>query len=466
MTANFFLLVSLVGCWYLIRHRRLEGEKIGLELGIALIWILIALSRPVSLWLQATWSVESAEVTSAEEGNPINRVVALTFLIAGASILIRRNTNFADLVRENPLLVCLYAYCLISVIWSDVPFVAFKRWFRHLGAVMLVLVLLTDRRGFRAVIMVFRYAAYILLPISIVLFKYYPKLGRHYHPHSGQLMITGVTLGKNALGVLCMLSALFLLVEIHQQWISGNRKSPIAKGDICLGAVAVWLLFKSHSATSLLAFYGGVITYWALGRKRMQKATSPWMFMLVLVATILVPLGSYGLGVAGVDTTLGRFVDLTGHSDTFWGRTVLWKEVIDRVPNAILGSGYETFWLGDRLDEICALYWWKPNEAHNGFVGVYASIGLVGVALLVAVIVQAYRRLFRLYAHAHENEYARIGLALLTAALLYNVTEYAYLGLASMWFIILLVSIRLSSARAEVSDVLEPSPAAAGWIST
>ena len=432
---------------------------------VALIWILIALSRPLSFWFQGAWSSES-DVASIEEGNPINRNLALAFLVVGGFILFRRQSALSDFGAGNKLLICLYLYCAISIIWSDLPFVAFKRWFRHLGPIVLILVMLTDRRGFRAITMVFRYPAYILLPISIILIKYYPHLGRHYHAHSGEMMVTGVTLGKNALGVLCMLSALFLLVEIHQQWISGNRKSPIAKGDICLGAVAVWLLFRSHSATSLLAFYGGAITFWALGRKRMQKATSPWIFMLVLAGTILVPLGFYGIGVAGGDTTLGSFVDLTGHSETFWGRTVLWKEVIDRVPNPLLGAGYETFWIGDRMEQLWDLYWWHPNEAHNGFVGVYASIGLVGVALVVAVIAQAYRRLFRSYIHAYENEYVRIGLALLTAAILYNITEYAYLGLANMWFIILLLSIRLSSARAEASDVLEPSPAAGGWIST
>ena len=378
----------------LIRHRRLERERIGWELGIALIWILIALSRPVSLWFQGSWNLDSNQVASMEEGNPLNRIIALTLLILGVLILLKRYAAITEFIAANPLLVCLYAFCLVSIIWSDDPFVAFKRWFRHLGAVVFALVLLTDRRGFRTVVTVFRYAAYFLLPISIVLFKYVPRLGRHYHFHSGALEITGVTAGKNALGLLCMASALFLLIEIHEQWKSGNRRSFIFKGDICLCGVALWLLYLSHSATSLLAFCAGAVTYWGLGRQRLQRARTPWMFMLVLIVTLAVPLAFYGMGLAGTNTTLGSFVDLTGHSETFWGRTMLWKDVIDRVPNPLLGCGYESFWLGDRVEQLWDLYWWHPNEAHNGFVGVYASIGLIGVALLVAVIVQTYRRLF------------------------------------------------------------------------
>jgi exopolysaccharide production protein ExoQ len=457
--ANLALLVSLVGWWYFIRHRRLEGEKIGLALGIALIWLLIDLSRPVSLWLHPSWSQDS-DLASIEEGNPINRAVALALLVFGILILLKRHANIGEFISANPFLVCLYAFCLISVIWSDLPFVAFKRWFRHLGAVLFVLVLLTDRRGFRAAITVFRYVAYILLPASIVLIKYYPHLGRQYHGHFGEMMITGVTTNKNSLGALCMVSALFLLVEIHKQWTSGNRRSFIVKGDLCLFAAAIWLLHKSHSATSLLAFIAGAITYWALGLKQLRRARTPWMFSLVLVFTLIIPLGFYGVGLTGADSTLGSFVDLTGHSETFWGRTVLWKDVIDTAPNPLLGSGYESFWLGSRLEKLWDLYWWRPTEAHNGFVDVYASLGLVGVAILIGVIIQSYRRLFRLFVQDNADDYARIGLAFLTAALLYNVTEAAFLGLSSIWFIVLLVSIRTSFAPLEASDALEASPIA------
>jgi exopolysaccharide production protein ExoQ len=449
-----------MGWWYLIRHRRLEGEKIGLALGIALIWILIDLSRPVSLWFQSSWSLDADQVTSIEEGNPINRTIALALLMFGVLILLKRNAKIGEFISANQWLVCLYAFCLVSLIWSDMPFLVFKRWFRHLGAVLFVLVLLTDRRGFRAVIIAFRYVAYILLPASIVLLKYFPQLGRHYHGHFGELMLTGVTMSKNHLGALCMISALFLLVEIHQQWTSGNRRSFIIRGDFCLFGVAIWLLYKSHSATSQLAFIAGAVTYWALGLKQLRRARTPWMFLLVLAITLIIPLGFYGVGLTGADSTLGSFVDLTGHSDTFWGRTVVWKDVIDMVPNLFLGCGYESFWLGSRLEKLWDLYWWHPTEAHNGFVGVYASLGLVGVAILVGVIIQSYRSLFRLFVQDNANEYARIGLAFLTAALLYNVTEYAFLGLAPIWFIVLLVSIRMGFAPLEASDALTASPTA------
>src|SRR4029450_352477 len=101
MATNLALLLSLVSWWYLIRHRRLEGEKIGLALAIALIWILIDLSRPVSLWFQSSWSMGSDQVASIEEGNPINRTIALALLVFGVLILLKRNATIGEFISAN-----------------------------------------------------------------------------------------------------------------------------------------------------------------------------------------------------------------------------------------------------------------------------------------------------------------------------------------------------------------------------
>src|ERR1700737_3721411 len=188
MPASIALLVSLMGWWYLLRHRRLEGERIGLELGIALIWLLIIASRPVSLWFYG-W--DEADVAAAEEGSLINRSTAAVMMLLGTIILIKRWPTMAEFVNANKLLICLLALCAISAVWSDFPLVAFRRWFRHLLTIIFVLVLLTDKRGFEAVVTAVRYSAYILLPISIVLFKWYSNLGRAYHQHTGEMQITG-----------------------------------------------------------------------------------------------------------------------------------------------------------------------------------------------------------------------------------------------------------------------------------
>jgi exopolysaccharide production protein ExoQ len=440
MVPSIALLISLLGWLFLIRSRKSEGNRMGLELTIALLWLLILASRPLSLWVHGS-SFDTAD-DALVEGSPINRIAALIFLTVGIVILIRRRVQLAELVSQNKLLFCLIAYCALSILWSDFQLVALKRWIRHLGVFIYALVILTDPRGFRAVIIIIRYCAYILVPASIVLYKWYPQLGRHYFSHSGEMMITGVTMHKNQLGMLCMISAIVLLYEIHRQWSSGDRQSRKLYGDLCILPVVLWLLFKSHSATARMAFLLGGVVYLILWKQ--LRIARPWLFHIILAGALAITIGLTSL--SGILTPV---VDLTGHSMTFWGRMTLWKVVIGLVPNPIFGAGYSSFWLGDRLIEMWDEYWWKPTEAHNGFVEVYANLGFIGVAILIALIVQSYRFLFA--SLPDDPESARIKLTIVAMALCYNITEAGFLGLHPVWFVLVLMV-----ARSQLAIVREP----------
>ena len=432
MIPSIALLCALAGWVLLIRSRKFEGERLGFALTTALIWLLILASRPVSLWLHGT-SYDAAD-EALIEGSPINRIVGLTFLILGIAILIRRRVSIAGFISRNKLLFCLIAYCAVSILWSDFQVIALKRWIRHLGIFIYALVVLTDERGFRAVTTIIRYCAYLLVPTSIVLYKWYPQLGRHYFSHSGEMMITGVTMHKNQLGMLCMISGIILLYEIHREWSSGDRNKHKMYGDLCLLAVSSWLLWKSHSATARLGFLLGGAVYFILWQR--LKIARPWLFHVILAGALTITIGLTSLG--GI---LGPVVDLTGHADTFWGRTRMWKVVIGLVPNPIFGAGYESFWLGDRLIEMWMNYWWHPSEAHNGFVEVYAELGFVGVAILVALIVHSYRSLFACL--PGESESTRVKLTIIAMVVSYNITEAGFLGLHPLWFVLVLAVARL-----------------------
>ena len=54
--------------------------------------------------------------------------------------------------------------------------------------------------------------AYLLIPLSIVLTKYFPELGKQYDTWSGMGYYIGVATSKNMLGALCLVSAVFFLL--------------------------------------------------------------------------------------------------------------------------------------------------------------------------------------------------------------------------------------------------------------
>ena len=63
--------------------------------------------------------------------------------------------------------------------------------------------------------------------------------------------------------------------------------------------------------------------------------------------------------------------------------------------NPWVGTGFESFWLGDRLQTLWNLKFYENfyiNEAHNGYIEVYLNLGLVGVSLIGLLLLTAYRK--------------------------------------------------------------------------
>ena len=73
----------------------------------------------------------------------------------------------------------------MSVLWSDFPDVAFKRWIKAIGDLAMVLVIVTDAEpiGTRRL---FSRPGFVLLPTSVLLIKYYANLGRGYDPSAAR----------------------------------------------------------------------------------------------------------------------------------------------------------------------------------------------------------------------------------------------------------------------------------------
>ncbi len=62
--------------------------------------------------------------------------------------------------------------------------------------------------------------------------------------------------------------------------------------------------------------------------------------------------------------------------------------MIPAVPNAIVGAGFESFWISPSVQNFWRklVGWWHPeglNEAHDGYIEVYLNLGWIGVCLIV-----------------------------------------------------------------------------------
>jgi len=166
--------------------------------------------------------------------------------------------------------------------------------------------------------------------------------------------------------------------------------------------------------------------------RRRIRLIGVWLLGGAILFTINITLGE---GVTGLTAEVGRDVTLTGRTD-------LWAELLRKDINPLLGTGFESFWLGERAQYFWKKYWWRPTQAHNGYLELYLNLGIIGIGLLASMIFFSYRNIRK--SLVTEFYFASFRLSVLIIVLIYNLTESAFKGLHIMWFMLLLVSIEYS----------------------
>ena len=124
----------------------------------------------------------------------------------------------------------------------------------------------------------------------------------------------------------------------------------------------------------------------------------------------------------------------------------------------ILGFGFESYWLGMRLELLWEKWWWKPNQAHNGYIETYLNLGAVGVTLLGLVIISTYRKIVASF--DTDFDFARLRMGLLLAILAFNVTEAAFKGVHFMWTLFFIIAIDFDRSTSKQASPNGPHGAA------
>ncbi len=431
------LLLCAAFVFYLFRTDRARNRGVSGAVWIPFFWMLPSAAREYAFWLDYFLNVKAFS-GSIVEGNPVDRTIQLALLVAGLVVLRRRQIDWSAFFSRNASVWLFFMLGLISLAWSDFPFVGFKRWIRASGNVVMVLVMLTEERPYAALGTVLKRLAFLLLPFSVVLIKYYPALGRDYH--FGQVMFRGVGSHKNTLGQLCLVSGMYFAWDFfllrRTRTDDDERMPPWLY--LVMAAMTLWLLHKSNSATSLvcLVLAVGIL---AVGSREAMRANPPRIFWLVLFGGVMV-----GLAEVAFDLT-GALIHLLGRRPDLTTRVPMWHDLIGMVQNPLIGFGFESFWLGSRREAVIH-NWGIGMQAHNGYLEMYLHLGLVGVAMIAAWFVGGLRKVKQALVEDYPPAVFRFALILVVA--LYNWTEAMFVGDSIMWLLFFAAIVELPSEAA------------------
>jgi exopolysaccharide production protein ExoQ len=449
MPSSLAILLWFIFVVVLLRFDPARDSRTSLALWVPLAWMFIVATRLPSQWFGGQVGVTAS--AAFEEGNSLDRAIFVSLIILSFIILLMRSFNWGGFIGRNFFLAIFLLFALTSVMWSDFPFVAFKRWFRDFGDYLVILLVVSDPRPIEAVRTLLRRLCFLFVPLSILLVKYFPNIGKQYEFWSGNNMFVGAATSKNMLGVACLVSGVYFFWDTLSRWPDRRerRVKPAILVNLLLIAMTLYLLNLSNSATSKVCLALGCLVVAAANFRLIKRHPGILRISIPIVLCAYMIL-QFGFGINGeIAGMVGRNANLTGRTD-------LWKVLLGMHTNAALGTGYESFWLGPRLAYVWQSFTTGINEAHNGYLEVYLNLGFIGLLLLSVFLIASYRNIGK--ALSSGFSLGSLSLALWTVLLFYNVTESAFRGSQLMWVVFLLGAMAVSQrAQDRVPAASAPS---------
>jgi hypothetical protein len=418
-------------------------------LWVPILWIFFVGSRFFGQWLTLLGIYGQAQA-SPEDGSTIDAAFFLLLILAGIVVLVSRKVSFSQFLRNNLWITIFFVYAFLAIAWSDFPLIAFKRWIKVIGHPVMALVILTEPDPVGALKRVLKRCAYIHLPLSILFIKYFPDWGRGFDVWTGMAANRGINLNKNELGYACMVFGLALFWNVLSSRRLSDRAA--AKEEMLISgvflAMIAWLLTMANSATAMMCLFLGCGTMLVLGSRLISKKHFG-TYLIATVTTLVVLEATVGL--------YARILGMLGRNASLTDRTQIWADLFAIDINPFVGAGFESFWLGPRLEQLWAKWWWQPNQAHSGYIETYVNLGYVGLFILACLLLSTFQKSRREL--LRNFEFGRFRMGVLFAVLAYNYTEAAFKGVHLVWTLFHLIAI--DYATVAVAQAVEQAKTAA-----
>ena len=336
---------------------------------IYLVFVIFGTSMP--------FQEKITDVTDIETSNPLKQLLFPLLFIAGLVSLIPCRRQAIGILKSEKFLALFFLWALVTVSWSNFPFISLKRWIQVVGPAIISLGILMHSDSAEEVKRYFRIILAFYISISLVSVFIVPGA-----VHSDMAAWKGLASHKNTLGQISLVAAIFWFDALK----TDSWKKKIVSSALLL--MSVVLLIGSHSMTSFLNFAVWLFLMLLFGLDKLFRPLNIGRFYSFFIFFIIIVL--VVSTVFFVPNVKALFFDFMGKDATFTGRMELWQAVFDHAKeNIFTGCGFAGFWIvGNRpVMDLFDFFIWLPNEAHQGYLDILNETGLVGLGLFILLVV-------------------------------------------------------------------------------
>jgi exopolysaccharide production protein ExoQ len=388
--------------------------------------VVDALTRP---------STEVHDPTGLSTEVPLSTaLIESTIYVWGAILVLMRPRRVFRAAHTVWPVLGLAALATLSIAWSIQPMLTVRRSASLLASTLLG-IYLGERFSIEQLARLLAQALCLMI-IAVVLLYFVAPAYVMDASYSGAWK--GLSVAKNSFGGY-MAIAVILLLLVRFRYFRWFRY-------VFLIAAAV-LLLLSRSATSLL---GCALMLAAMPLWRLARLNSERRFIVYTVAPLVVLASAYSIAA---NTEL--LFQVLGRDSTLTGRTHLWSMVLPAiVKHPVVGYGYGAFWTGLRGEALNVLVGsrWLVRGADNGYLELCLSLGVVGLAVFLCVLVIAFR-MANQYLRSDDRPIGFWPITYFTLFMVHNVCESHLLETRSLEFLLfvaLTTSLALSRCQREV----------------
>lgn len=410
----------------------------------AVLYLIVTTTSILSFWQEDIIGDALYEQNFAQSNMIVSSIgIAVTLLLVHQ--LLKKKKTALRILRLSWPLVLVLIFSLISCLWSEVPFMAFRRFIKVLIMVICVLTLLSENdSGASLKRAIFIYITVTIL-ISLVFILFFPAYG--WMPYGERFLARGILGHKSGFSDFCAVSVLFVLwIKMSSTGVTKNKEVKLT----LIGIIALFLLSLAQGINPSFNLFLALFAYFfGIMFNRIERNRTP--AFLALSCSFISGIILLSLVWVNYIPDLPKIaVTSVGKDLTFTGRTQLWEALlyIGAKNHLFLGSGFASFFLGEKSSWLSSYLEYPAADAHSGYLKLFLELGIVGTIIFCFFLGHLAISIFTLKNIGYKEKSALQ--AMLLYAIFYNIISHSFLDMRISFLILITLSFYSAAIKSEI----------------